>query len=304
MATGDHKALISRLKFHDRLFAIVGLVCTLIGLLTAVVLLTALVWKGSGALSFHFLTSFPSRKPAEAGILSAWVGSLLVIVVTISTAVPVGVAAAVYLEEYARKNWLTNLIEINISNLAGVPSIIYGLTALGILVNYLHLGRSILVAGLTLGFLILPIVIVATREALRTVPQSIREASYAMGATKWQVIRLHLLPYSAGGIATGIIIAVSRALGEAAPVVAIGAMAYVAYLPKSPFQATAPFLNVQWLSSSFTVLPIQMFNWVSRPGPAFQVNAAATGLVLIILTFTLNAAAMYVRYHMRKRIKW
>lgn len=304
MASVDHKALIRKLKMQDRIFAVIGFLCTTVGLLTALLLLGALLWKGYALLQPHFFLSFQSRFAAKAGILPAWVGSLLVILVTILTAVPIGIAAAVYLEEYARKNWLTNLIEINISNLAGVPSIIYGLTALGILVNLFSLGRSIFVAGLTLGFLILPIIIVATREALRTVPQTIREAAYAMGATKWQVIRLHLLPYSAGGIATGIIIAISRALGEAAPVVAIGASAFVSQLPKAPFQSSFPFLNADWLSARFMILPIQMFNWVSQPRREFQVNAAATGLVLIALTFTLNAVAMYVRYQMRKRIKW
>jgi phosphate transport system permease protein len=225
-------------------------------------------------------------------------------VVTALTAVPLGVAAGVYLEEYGRKNWLTSLIEINISNLAGVPSIIYGLMALGLFVYQFHLGHSILSAGLTLACLILPIVIVATREALRAIPGGIREASYALGATKWQTVWHHLLPYSTGGIATGVIIAMSRAIGETAPLVTIGALTFIAFLPPPPVQAEAPFLSFGWLMSPFTVLPIQMFNWISRPTHDFHVNAAATGLVLIVLTLSMNAVAIVIRYRMRKRINW
>jgi len=225
-------------------------------------------------------------------------------VVTASTAVPLGIAAGIYLEEYARKNWLTNLIEINIANLAGVPSIIYGLMALGLLVYKFRLGQSVLTGGLTLAFLILPIVIVATREALRTIPQGIREAAYALGSTKWQVVRHHLLPYSVGGTMTGIIIALSRAIGETAPLITIGALTFIAFLPPLPVQSQPPFISFEWVWSPFAVLPIQMFNWVSRPDQNFVVNAAAAGLVLIIVTLSLNAVAIIIRYRVRKRIKW
>jgi phosphate transport system permease protein len=218
--------------------------------------------------------------------------------------VPLGIAAGVYLEEYARKNWLTNLIEINIANLAGVPSIIYGLMALGLLVYQLHLGQSVLTGGITLAFLILPIVIVATREALRTIPQGIREAALALGSTQWQVVRHHLLPYSTGGILTGIIIALSRAIGETAPLITIGALTFIAFLPPSPIQTEPPFISFDWLWSPFSVLPIQMFNWVSRPDQDFAANAAGAGLALIVVTLSLNAVAIFIRYRRRKKINW
>jgi phosphate transport system permease protein len=300
----DIHTVLARRKRQDFLFNILGIVCTLVGVVTLVILFIDLAMTGISRLDWAFMTSFPSRLAARAGILSAWVGTLLVMVVTALTAVPLGVAAGVYLEEYGRKNWLTSLIEINISNLAGVPSIIYGLMALGLFVYQFHLGHSILSAGLTLACLILPIVIVATREALRAIPGGIREASYALGATKWQTVWHHLLPYSIGGIATGVIIAMSRAIGETAPLVTIGALTFIAFLPPPPVQAEAPFLSFGWLMSPFTVLPIQMFNWISRPTHDFHVNAAATGLVLIVLTLSMNALAIVIRYRMRKRINW
>jgi len=253
--------------------------------------------KKAAQAFWRFLTSFSSSEPNQAGILAPLVGSFLVILVTIATAVPLGVAAGVYLEEYARKNWLTTLIEINISNLASVPSILYGLMALGVLVYFL--GRNVLAGGLTLAFLILPIVIVATREALRSIPQSIREAATALGATPWQVVRHHLLPYSAGGISTGVIIGVSRALGETAPLVTIGAVVYINFLPWDN-----SYNPIQWLRSSFTVMPIQMFNWVQDAEQEFRTNAAAAGIVLIFFTLSLNAIAIWLRYRLRKRIKW
>jgi phosphate transport system permease protein len=300
----DINTVLARRKRQDFLFNLLGIVCTLVGIATLVILLIDLAVSGLSRLDWQFMTSFPSRLAARAGILSAWVGTLLVMVITALTAVPLGVAAGVYLEEYGRKNWLTSLIEINISNLAGVPSIIYGLMALGLFVYQFHFGHSILSAGLTLACLILPIVIVATREALRAIPGGIREASYALGATKWQTVWHHLLPYSVGGIATGVIIAMSRAIGETAPLITIGALTFIAFLPPPPVQAEAPFLSFEWLMSPFTVLPIQMFNWISRPTQDFHVNAAATGLVLIALTLSMNALAIIIRYRMRKRINW
>jgi phosphate transport system permease protein len=300
----DFSGIIRKRKRQDFIFNIIGVLCTLVGILTLGALLFDLIADGVGRLNWTFLTSFPSRFADRAGILSSWVGTLLIMVVTAFAAVPLGVSAGVYLEEYARKNWLTNLIEINIANLAGVPSIIYGLMALGLLVYQFRLGQSILTGGLTLAFLILPIVIVATREALRTIPQGIREAAYALGSTKWQVVRHHLVPYSMGGTMTGIIIALSRAIGETAPLITIGALTFIAFLPPPPITAQPPFVSADWLSSPFAVLPIQMFNWVSRPDQAFVTNAAAAGIVLIVVTLVLNAVAIMIRYRVRKRIKW
>jgi len=300
----DFKRIIAKRKRQDFIFNIVGIMCTLVGIVTLGALLTDLLMDGLTRLNWTFLTSFPSRFAARAGILSSWVGTLLIMLVTALTAVPLGVSAGIYLEEYARKNWVTNLIEINIANLAGVPSIIYGLMALGLLVYQFKLGQSVLTGGLTLAFLILPIVIVATREALRTIPQGIREAAYALGSTKWQVVRHHLLPYSLGGTMTGIIIALSRAIGETAPLITIGALTFIAFLPPLPVTTQPPFLSIEWLWSPFSVLPIQMFNWVSRPDQDFVVNAAGAGLVLIVVTLLLNAIAILIRYRVRKRIKW
>ena len=285
-------------------FAILGLVAMLVSALTLVALLAALAIDGSSRLSWHFFFSFPSRFPAEAGILSAWVGTSLVMCVTACTAIPLGIAAAVYLEEYGSKNWMTELIEINIANLAGVPSIVYGLMALGLFVYTFHLGNSILTAGMTLALLILPMVIITTREAIRTVPDSIREAAYALGASKWQIVHDHVLPYSLGGILTGLIIALSRAIGETAPLMTIGALSFVAFLPHPPLQQEFPYLSFQWLMDPFAALPIQTFNWVSRPQEEFHLNAAAAGLVLLAMTLAMNALAITIRARFRKRLQW
>jgi phosphate transport system permease protein len=295
---------IARNKTVDRLFVLFGLLATFVGLLTLAALMTDLAIDGIGRLSREFFTSFPSRFASRAGILSAWVGTILVMIVTAFTAVPLGVAAGIYLEEYAPKNWLTAIIEINIANLAGVPSIVYGLMALGLFVYQLRLGHSVLTAGLTLALLILPIVIVATREAIRAVPGTIREAALALGATKWQTVKDHVVPYSTGGILTGVIIALSRAIGETAPLITIGALTFIAFLPGAPIKAEFPFISLEWLMSPFTVMPIQMFNWISRPQEEFHLNAAATGLVLMFMTLMMNAVAIYLRYRFRKRIKW
>jgi phosphate transport system permease protein len=300
----DLNRIIQKRKRQDFIFSMVGIFCTLIGVVTLLALLIDLALDGISRLNWQYLTSFPSRFASQAGILSSWVGTLLVMLVTAFTAVPLGIAAGIYLEEYARKNRLTSLIEINIANLAGVPSIIYGLMALGLLVYQFHLGQSILAGGLTLAFLILPIVIVATREALRTIPQNIREAAYALGSTKWQVVRHHLLPYSIGGTLTGVIIALSRAIGETAPLITIGALTFIAFLPPSPVHTDPPFFTFDWVWSPFSVLPIQMFNWVSRPEQEFLQNAAAAGIVLSIITLSMNAVAILIRYRVRKRIKW
>jgi len=298
------RAMIKRHKRNDILFATIGLVTIMFGLLALLTLFVDLVMDGYPRFNLQFFSDFPSRRAGSAGLLSAWVGSLLVMLVTFLTAVPVGVAAGLYLEEYAPKNWFSDLIEINVSNLAGVPSIIYGLLALGLFVYGLNLGQSILTAGLTLGLLILPIVIVSTREAIRSIPVAIREAAYAVGATKWQVVKDHVVKYSQGGILTGVIIGMSRALGETAPIITIGALTFIAFLPPSPITTEVPFINFEWLSSSFTVLPIQMFNWLSRPDHAFHINAAATGAIIIVVTLLMNGTAIWLRYKIRKNIKW
>lgn len=298
------RTLIKRRKIWDRVFSYIGLLCLFIGLITLCALLIDLAVDGLSRISWTFFTSFPSRFPDKAGILSSAVGSILVMVVAASAAVPLGIAAGIYLEEYSRKNWFTDLIEINIANLAGVPSIVYGLMALGLFVYQFNLGQTIVTAGLTLALLVLPIVIIATRESIRAIPSSIREAAYAVGATKWQVVWHHVLPYSTGGILTGVIIGLSRAIGETAPLITVGALTFIAFLPPAPVQSDFPFVNFKWLSSPYTVMPIQMFNWVSRPLRGFHLNAAAAGLVLITMTLTMNAAAIYVRYRFRKRIKW
>jgi phosphate transport system permease protein len=298
------RVMIRRHKFNDFVFAVIGLIALMIGLLTLLTLFVDLVMDGYPRFNVQFFSDFPSRRAGSAGLLSAWVGSVLVMAVTFLSAVPVGVAAGLYLEEYAPKNWFSDLIEINVSNLAGVPSIIYGLLALGLFVYGLDLGQSILTAGLTLGLLILPTVIVSTREAIRGIPVAIREAAYAVGATKWQVVSDHVVKYSQGGILTGVIIGMSRAIGETAPIITIGALTFIAFLPPSPVTDVAPFLNFEWLSSGFTVLPIQMFNWLSRPDHAFHINAAATGAIIILVTLLMNGTAIYLRYKIRKNIKW
>ena len=298
------RQLIAVAKRRDILFAAIGVIALSFALCTFLALFIDMLISGWARLSPDFFTNFPSRRAENAGILSAWVGSVMVMIVTASTAIPLGVAAAVYLEEYAPANWLTAIIEINISNLAGVPSIVYGLLALGLFVYRFGFGQSVLSAGLTLALLILPVVIVATREAIRSIPRAIREGAYALGATKWQTTAHHIVPYSMPGILTGCIIGLSRAIGETAPIITIGALTFIAFLPPSPVSATAPFINFEWLHSGFTVMPIQMFNWTSRPEEAFQQNAAAAGMILVLMTLAMNALAIYMRHHLRKNIKW
>ena len=298
------RALIARHKRWDTIFTVVGVLALMIGVLTFATLFVDMAVDGLGRLSSEFFTSFPSRRPGQAGILSAWVGSTLVMFTTALFAVPLGVASGIYLEEYAAKNWVTDIIEINITNLAGVPSIVYGLLALGLFVYQFGLGQSILAAGLTLALLILPVVIVATREAIRSIPQGIREGAYALGATQWQVSRHHIIPYSMPGILTGVIIGMARAIGETAPIITIGALTFIAFLPPAPLKTEPPFVSFEWLFSPFTVMPIQMFNWTSRPEAAFHQNAAAAGFVLVLMTLAMNGLAIWLRYRLRKRIKW
>lgn len=297
-------ANLKRRKIKDFIFQCVALLLLLFSLLTLLALLVDLAMTGAPRISMAFLSNFPSRIAENAGILSAWVGTLCVMLVTAVCAIPLGVAAGVYLEEYAPKNIVTGFIELNIVNLAGIPSITFGLMALGLFVYRFGFGQSILTAGLTLGLMVLPIVIVATREALRTIPNPIREAAFAVGATRWQVIQHHLLPYSTGGILTGVIISLSRAIGETAPLITVGALTFIAFLPTPPVKSEFPFVSAQWLWDPFTVMPIQMFNWISRPQAEFHVNAAATGLVLLMMTLVMNTLAILIRHHFRKKIKW
>ena len=281
----------------------VGLLVMFSALLVLAVLFIDLVRTGAPKLNWDFLTPFPSRKAERAGILSAWVGTSLIMLVTASITMPIGVAAAIYLEEYAPKNWVTAIIEINVTNLAGVPSIIYGLLALGLFVYQFNLGQSILAAGLTLSLLILPIVIVATRESLRAVPRSIREAAYALGATRWEVTAPRAAVFDrrhpdrhdhrpvAGDRRDGAADHDRRAVLHRLP-------AGIAVPRRVPVRV------VRWLKEAFTAMPIQMFNWVSRPQPEFQVNAAAAGAILLSMTLLMNGIAIYVRYRFRKRINW
>jgi phosphate transport system permease protein len=299
----DPTVLVQRNKRRDLIFGIGGVLSLVIALGLLLALIGNLLIDGAARIDYDFLTSFPSRRAARAGILSAWVGTSLVMLVTALLAVPVGMLAGVYLEEYAPRNWLTSLIEINVSNLAGVPSIIYGLLALGLFVYGLGMGQTILVAGMVLALLILPIIIVATRESIRSIPLGIKEAAYSIGCDQWQAMWSYVLPAARPGILTGVIVGLSRAVGETAPVITIGALTFIAFLPPSPVQPEPPFISFEWLFSPFTVMPIQMFNWVSRPQPEFHVNAAATGVILMAMTLTMNGVAIWIRYRLRKHMR-
>jgi phosphate transport system permease protein len=274
----------------DLAFQAVAL-AVLVVALGSLAVLVGTVWnEGAGRLDWQFLTSFPSRRAENAGILHAIAGSLYVIALTAALALPIGVAAAVYLEEYGGRSRIARFIELNIANLAAVPSIIYGLLGLGLFVRAMGMGRSVLAGAATLALLALPVVILSTREALRTVPSSIREGSYALGATKWQTIWYQVLPMALPGILTGLILSLSRAIGETAPLITIGALTYIPFAPDS-------------IWSPFTVLPIQIFNWVSRPQAAFQENAAAGILVLLALLLTMNAIAIVLRDRFQRKVR-
>ncbi len=304
MTIEELRAGLAWRKNLDKVFVVVGLLILMSCLGLLALLFLDLVRDGASRFGWDFLTQFPSRKAERAGILSAWVGTSMIMLVTALVALPVGVAAAIYLEEYAPKNWFTGVIEVNVTNLAGVPSIVYGLLALGLFVYKFGFGQSVLSAGLTLALLILPIIIVGTREALRAVPKAIREAAYGLGATRWEVTKDHVLPYSTGGILTGLILGLSRAIGETAPIITIGALSFIAFLPNSPISGEFPFVNFEWLKSEFTAMPIQIFNWVSRPDQAFQQNAAAAAAILLAMTLAMNAVAIWIRYRFRKKINW
>lgn len=272
----------------DQMLSVAGLLMMLLALAALAALLYDIAHDGLGRLSWQFITSYPSRNAEDAGILAALVGSIYVVGLTAAIAVPLGVGAAIHLEEYGGRGRLSSLIEVNIANLAGVPSIIYGLLGLGLFVRLMQMERSVLAGGCTLALLALPVIIMSTREALRAVPKSLREASYALGATKWQTIRHQVLPAAFPGILTGLILALSRAIGETAPLITIGALTYVPFLPTD-------------IWSPFTVLPIQIFNWVSRPQTAFAENAAAGIVVLLALLLVMNAVAIVLRDRFQKR---
>lgn len=272
----------------DRLLRTMGVLVVGLALLALGALIADVVADGAGRLNGSFLTNFPSRRPAQAGIYPALLGSLYLMGLTAALAVPLGIGAAVYLEEYATRGRLAGWIEVNIANLAGVPSIIYGLLGLGLFVRAMGMGSSLLAGAATLALLVLPVVILATREALRAVPTSIREGAYALGATRWQTIWTQVLPGALPGILTGLILALSRAIGETAPLITVGALSYMSFAPDS-------------LSSPFTVLPIQIFNWVSRPEAAFHENAAAGIIVLLALLLSMNAVAIVLRDRFQRR---
>jgi phosphate transport system permease protein len=273
----------------DRMMQVIGIVVTIAALIALGALLYDVAHDGLGRLSWQFMTSYPSRRPEEAGILAAFVGSIYVIGLTAVLAVPVGIGAAIYLEEYAGRTRLSRIIEINIANLAGVPSIIYGLLGLGLFVRAMSMGRSVLAGSSTLALLVLPMVIISTREALRAVPKSLREGSYALGATRWQTVWYQTLPAALPGVLTGLILALSRAIGETAPLITIGALTYVPFVPDG-------------IWSPFTVLPIQIFDWVSRPQAGFAINAAAGIVVLLVLLLAMNAVAIILRDRFQKRL--
>lgn len=267
---------------RDVLLLALFVAAVLAGVTGLIALIAQVVWEGAPSLSLHFITDFPSRFPDRAGVRPALLGTIWIMGLTGLFVVPVGVGAAVYLEEYAPKNWMTRIIEVNISNLAGVPSIVYGLLGLALFVQLLSLGRTVIAGALTMALLVLPIVIIASREAIRAVPNTYREAAYGLGATQFQVLRGVVLPQAIGGIMTGTILAMSRAIGEAAPMVAISALAFMSFSPTSPLD-------------TFTVLPIQIFNWVSQPQSGFRGIAASGIIVLLIALLSMNAIAIYVR---------
>jgi len=274
-----------------RLFFALCIAATLTGIVSLIVLLVTVAADGIGRVSWDFINSYPSRFPEQAGIKAALLGTLWLMGLTAAFAVPVGIGAAIYLEEFAPRNWLTKIIETNINNLAGVPSIIYGLLGLTIFVRALALDRSVLAGSLTMSLLILPIIIVASREGLRAVPPSIREAALGLGASPWQTVRFQVLPAAVPAMLTGIILALSRAIGETAPLITIGALLFVPFVPDSPL-------------SAFTVLPIQIFNWTSRPQPEFAQTAAAGIIVLLAVLLTMNAIAIGLRNYFERKRRW
>ncbi|SHE76665.1 MULTISPECIES: phosphate ABC transporter permease PstA [Caloramator] len=284
---------LRRLKKRKMLNSImhgIFLACTLFGVIVLVILMIDILRKGLPWLSLDFLKNFPSRFPRKSGIYPALLGSLWVIFLTALIAFPIGVGTAIYLEEYAEDNKFTEFIKLNIANLAGVPSIIYGMLGLAVFVRLFAMGRTILAASFTMAILILPIIIISSQEAIKSVPSSLKQASYALGTTKWQTVTGVILPYALPGILTGSILAISRALGEAAPLIVVGALAYVSFIPKGPFD-------------QFTVLPIQIFNWAGMPKKDFQDVAAAGIIVLLVILLGINSVAIILRNKYQIRMK-
>lgn len=279
-------------KAASNLFALLCGLCALLCVSVLVLLLWNVISYGWDSLSWKFLTSWPSRFASRSGIWSALIGSLYLIGVTAVVSVPVGVGAAIYLEEYAPPSYWRTLVQINIANLAGVPSIVYGILGLGLFVRMMNLNRSVVAGGLTLSLVVLPIVILSAQESLRSVPNTIRQASYALGASRWQTIRHQLLPVAMPGILTGVILSLSRALGEAAPLVAIGAATYVRFIPKN------------LLRDEFSALPIQIFNWTEQPQSEFHQVAAAGIVVLLTVLILMNAVAVVLRQRFSKKVRW
>lgn len=280
-----------RNRIADKVFKIWAIGCTLIGIIMLGIFLVNIAIDGLGRINWEFITSLPSRRAEKAGIYVALLGTLWILILTAIIAIPVGVAAGIYLEEYGKKSRFASLLEINITNLAGVPSIIYGILGLEVFVRTAGLGKSVIAGALTLSLLILPIIIVATREALKAVPKTLREASFALGATKWQTVSKQVLPAASGGIVTGVILAISRAIGETAPLILVGAIVYLNKPPQTPLD-------------QYSVLPMQIFNWISRPEQEFSVNAAAAILILLLVTFVMNGIAIYLRYRWQRKVKW
>lgn len=272
-------------------FAVLCASATVLCVLILIGLLASVLWNGLHVVNWEFITGFASRNPERAGIWFSLQGSLWLIGVTALLSVPIGVGAAIYLEEYAAATWWRRLVQLNIANLAGVPSIVYGILGLGLFVRALALERSVISGALTLTLVVLPIVILASQEALRAVPNTIRHASYALGATRWQTVWHQVLPAALPGIMTGVILAIARALGEAAPLVAVGTAAMVTFAPSS-------------LGDEFTALPLQIFEWASRPQAAFHERSAGAIVVLLGLLIVLNMGAVYVRYRYGRRIRW
>lgn len=278
-------------RLKDSAFKYFSIFNTFIGIALLAVFVLIILRTGIERLDWQFITSLPSRFPEKAGIYTALMGTLWMLVLTIIFSVTLGVSAGIYLEEYARKGIFSKILEINISNLVGVPSVIYGILGLAFFNRYLGLGGSLLAGSLTLSLLIIPVIIVTTRESLKAVPKTIKEGAYALGATKWQTVRRQLLPAASGSIVTGVILALARAIGEAAPLIVVGALVYVPFAPKTPLD-------------DYTVLPIQIFNWTSRPQADFQINASAGIIVLLFITFLFNGISIYLRNRWQKKVKW
>jgi phosphate transport system permease protein len=282
---------INTARIKDQIFKYFAMLCTGLCLLVLAVLLIDIISKGLGRVNWSFFSNLPSRHFNESGIFTALIGMASLLFFTIITALPIGIMSGIYLQEYGMKNRFARFVEINISNLAGVPSVIYGILGLQIFVRMAGFGNSILAGAFTLALLIMPIVIVATREAIKAVPNSLREASFGMGATKWQTTSRIVLPAAWGGILTGVILSISRAIGETAPLIVVGALVYVPFIPEGPLD-------------QYTTLPIQIFNWTSRPQQGFIINAAAGIIVLLAFTFLLNGIAIFLRNRWYNKVKF